>query len=132
MQTEIFTMVVDGVTYFGAIALDGWPTGPCPSEAKALERLAAYERGEEVSEAAPQQASRRQMTAFAQWALAERLDVEFRLAEDARRDGLHSEAWVRASRRFVALWEMMPDRVRRAGGARLRCAVNEASLTRET
>lgn len=130
MEREIFTMTVGSRVYFGAVAADGWPTGPCPSEAKALLRVEAYERGEEVSEAAPGQCSRWQMTAFAAWAAKERLDVEVEQATQARAAGLHSEAWCIASASFIRLWEFMPDAVRRAGGARLRCAVGEASLAR--
>lgn len=133
MDNQAFTCVVDGVTYYGMVAVDGWPTGPCPSPEKARERLDAYEAGLEVSEAAPQQLSRAQLSAVLRlWGgvgptIRERLHA---LAAEAQLAGLHSEAWIRASAAVVARWAILPEAVRHAGGARIRRAPGEVSLTR--
>jgi hypothetical protein len=119
----IDTKTIDGTMYYITAAEDGWPTGPCGpcgSVAAALERVAAYERLDEVSEAAPGQASRAQMTAFLVWARSAGIrdgGAMLQSIEEARRDGLHSDAWIRASRHLV---EMKPATVLRAGGAKIR------------
>src|ERR1044071_8931120 len=59
---------IAGNIYYQLAACDGWSSGPCLSPAKAIERITAYERCEEISEAAPGQASRAQMKAFLAWA----------------------------------------------------------------
>jgi hypothetical protein len=120
-------IVIAGQPYYQGVAEDGWPTGPCPSPEKCVERLAAYERGEEVSEAAPGQCSRAQMTAFGVWIEDQE---QYGLVADAVACGLHSAEWARASRLFVSMLATLPDYVVRAGGARIRKAPGEASLTR--
>lgn len=145
MERGIFTITVDGRDYFGTLANDGWPTGPCPSAEEATLRVEAYERGDEVDEAAPQQLSRRQMTTVAQWAAENGFAAEATLAAVARSEGLHSEAWIRASAAFEILigqWNYtedgayvwipgpMPKGVWDVGGARIRSAIGEASLMR--
>lgn len=133
-MADTFTCVVDDVTYYGLVAAaDGWPTGPCPSPEKARERLDAYEAGLEVSEAAPGQLSRAQLSAVLR--LRHRLGPSTRerlqaLADDAIASGLHSPAWARASAAAVKVWDILPDWVRHAGGARIRRAPGEVSLTR--
>lgn len=133
-MSDVFSCVIDGAWYFGAVASDGWPTGPCLSEGKALERLRAYESGAEVSEAAPDQLSRAQMTGILQWrhGVGSTIrDMLHGLASEAQLGGgLHSEAWLRASRAAVAVWDIVPDSVRLAGGARIRKAAGEQSLSR--
>lgn len=133
MDNQAFTCVVDGVTYYGLVAVDGWPTGPCTSPEKARERLDAYEAGLEVSEAAPQQLSRAQLSAVLRLrhglapSIRERLQG---LASEAQLAGLHSQEWIRASAAVVAVWAILPEAVRHAGGARIRRAAGEVSLTR--
>lgn len=128
----IETTVIDGVAYSSAVAADGWPTGPCSTADRALERLHRYESGDEVSEAAPGQFSRAQMTVALSWGQRERLDEEVAMIERARQDGLHSEAWVRASFRLLSdmLRREIPRSVWDAGGARIRRSAGEPSLTR--
>lgn len=124
----IDTRTVDGVTYYSTIASDGWPTGPCLTASKALERVAAYEAGEEVSEAAPQQFSRAQMTA-ARRCIRDGGELA-RTIQAALDSGLHTEEWCRASARLIRLGRSIPPEVWRAGGARVRKATDEPSLTR--
>lgn len=132
-MAKVFTGMTDGVRYYGAVAEDGWPTGPCQSEAHARERLGLYESGQEVSEAAPGQLSRAQLAAVLRWrtgvgsTFRDRLHA---LAADAQIMGLHSPNWVRASAAVVAVWGIVPESVRFAGGARLRRSAGEVSLTR--
>lgn len=138
-----------GQTYYQLVACDGWPSGPCPSPAKAIERVTAYERCEEVSEAAPQQASRAQMKAFLEWGnslgggtppLRPTYGAVMRdvgghspnygtqpshvslLASNAIRDGLHSQAWMAASAELVRLagTRELPGHVLNAGGTMTR------------
>lgn len=130
MDNQAFTCAVDGVTYYGLVAVDGWPTGPCPSPEKARERLDAYEAGDDVSEAAPQQLSRAQLSAVLrlQHGLAPSIRTRLQeLAAEAQLAGLHSEAWIRASAAAVNMWGILPYL---AGGARIRRAAGEVSLTR--
>src|SRR5689334_23185218 len=111
MCNQEFTCAVDGVLYYGLVAVDGWPTGPCPSPEKARERLDAYEAGAEVSEAAPQQLSRAQLSAVLRFrhglapSIRERLHA---LASAAQLAGLHSEEWIRASAAVVSVWSILP------------------------
>jgi hypothetical protein len=126
---EIAVESFGGVLYFSAIACDGWPTGPCPSEAKARERVTAYERCEEVSEAAPGQGSRAQMRALRQWLV----DTDFRGSreeihhiDEAIRAGLHTEEWCRASRLFATA--NPPRFVIQAGGAYIRRRLPDTAI----
>jgi hypothetical protein len=118
---------IAGVTYYYDLAEDGWPTGPCPSVELAVARRCAYERGEEVSEAAPGQCSRAQMTAFAAWLEDQE---QYAGVMDAVVSGLHSAEWVRASALFVSVIDSLPDYIVHAGGARIRRATGEVSLAR--
>lgn len=92
---QIDTRVVDGITYYSTVACDGWPTGPCQSAAKAIERVRAYEACEEVSQAAPGQASYAQMHAFLE-ALSSGHEGTA-LVLRAIESGLHTEDWAKAS-----------------------------------
>jgi hypothetical protein len=130
MSTHYIAVVhVDDVPYFSAIACDGWPTGPCPSEAKARERVTAYERCEEVSEAALGQGSRAQMRALRQWLV----DTDFRgnrpeisVIDAAIEAGLHTEEWCRASRLFS---EVNPHQsVFNAGGTLVRRRLPDTAI----
>jgi len=132
----------EGRIYYQMVACDGWPTGPCDSLHSALERVVAYEKGEEVSEAAPGQASRAQMTAFHDWASGgyqvghavrdvsgvDTYPNSTRYAEvvgatmGALSSHLHSTAWMAASRLLnIALssWRL-PSNILNAGGAVVR------------
>lgn len=102
------TMAVDRVAYFVAHDhVTGWSTGPCATVADAEARLISWMAGEEVTEAAPGQASRGQMAgalAIITTRLVPRDNGECkRLLQAAIKDGLHSEAWVRASARVARL-----------------------------
>lgn len=127
---DVFTLLFEGRPYYGCVADDGWPTGPCPSAEKTIERVSAYEAGLEVSEAAPQQVSRIQLTRFKAWAHDRGRDGLVALAEAAMNDGLHTEAWMRVSAAFVDLYSTLPMTVTKAGGTRVRRAAGAASLTR--
>jgi hypothetical protein len=119
---EIATESFDGVTYYSAIACDGWPTGPCATADKAIERAAAYERGEEVSEAAPGQASRAQMQAFRSWVEVQRFRDGggiARTVDAAIEAGLHTAEWLRSSTLLRNL-AGSADQVIHAGGAYIR------------
>lgn len=143
IQPEPEPLYIAGAVYYQLTACDGWPTGPCPSPAKAVERVTAYERCEEVSEAAPQQASRAQMRAFLEWgnSLGQRpmcsavtRDIGgsatsygapsrvTQLASLAIREGLHSHAWLIASQELVRLagTRELPSHVLNAGGTLVR------------
>jgi hypothetical protein len=118
------TLQIDGITYYTATASDGWTTGPCPSVAICSERLAAYEAGEEVSEAAPEQFSRAQL-ATARYEIQRRprtvLIAQMDQAiQDALRNGLHSDAWIRATRLLLENSPYFTDRTWHAGGYRVR------------
>lgn len=119
----ITTKTIDGITYHLASAIDGWPTGPCLTADALMLRLSAYESGADVTEAAPGQASRAQMAAFLAWAR----DAGFRdggqlvrQIEQAIADGLHSDAWIRASRELGKMARQIPSAVLMAGSAAIR------------
>lgn len=97
-EVALTTRVVDGRSYFEAAAR-GWSSGPCNSSAEALERLTAYHRGDEVSEAAPGMASRAEMEA-ATALFAGRLRIRG-VDYTAEPGELHSDAWIRASRQIL-------------------------------
>lgn len=131
--------VVDGVTYYHAVACDGWPTGPCRTPEKALERVRAYERCEEVSEAAPSQLSRAQMQAFLAWAVSpphHGFGVAMRIVDDceairlAIKDGLHSPAWIRVSQRSIILLtaKVLPRSILDAGGTLVRRRLPDTTI----
>jgi hypothetical protein len=126
---EIATESFDGVTYYSAVACDGWPTGPCPTREKALERVGAYQRCEEVSEAAPGQASRAQMRALRQWFV----DTDFRgnrpeiaVVDAAISAGIHTEEWCVASRLFSEV--KPPASVFNAGGTIVRRRLPDTAI----
>lgn len=121
---------VDGVTFYSSVAVDGWPTGPCRTEAKVVERYTAYEKCEEVSEAAPGQASRAQMQAFFLWASETWSAVDdghaLLVIGDAIIAGLHTTEWVRAS---MLLAKLRPgNEVFDAGGALVRRRLPETRI----
>jgi hypothetical protein len=147
---EIYTTFRAGRFYYGTVAVDGWPTGPCPSQEIALQRVTMYERCEEVSEAAPQQLSRAQMTAAHDWSRgrfrvgiatrdADGNDVYPGASENAEvlsaclcalRAGLHSPAWIEASDLILRLMinRSIPTYVENAGGAMIRRRLPDTAI----
>ncbi len=124
---------IDGRIYYQRIACDGWPTGPCPSPAVAHDRVTAYERCEEVSEAAPNQGSRAQLTAFVQvmerptsprdiGVYSSRGRDLLTMARNAIGSGLHSPAWLAISAELLRMANdrALPSEVINAGGAMIR------------
>ncbi len=109
---------IDGVIYYHLIACDGWPTGPCKTVEKARERVRAYELCEEVSEAAPGQASRAQMQALRSFLERTSALIELDGVDSAIRAGLHSTEWIRMSARLASRYNI-PEVVQ-AGGTLVR------------
>jgi hypothetical protein len=121
--TPMHVHAVDGVQYVTAVAIDGWTTGPCKTADIALARLVTYERGDEVTEAAPNQCSRAQMKALLAWARAAGIRDAGQTVDtiqDAIHGGLHSDEWTRASAIAVKMWRGLPPSVRLAGSAMIR------------
>lgn len=130
-MSNLTTLEIDGITYYIAEASDGWLTGPCAREPKCMERLGAYETGQEVSEAAPDQCSRQQMVA-ASCELASRHDYgrnkTIKMIDDmigkAIADGLHSDNWIRASHLIINNSSLFTNKTWLAGGYRIRKGPN--------
>jgi len=125
VQEVVIANMIYSVGYFA----DGheWNTGPCENATVASQRLELYRRGLPVSEAAPQQLSRRQLEAVERWIANHSRPgwgVDLDLINDALERGMHSDAWVWASVVLVAREREIPPALFQAGGTRVRRGPN--------
>lgn len=121
-------VVCSNMIYYVGTFDDGhsWSTGLCESVCIASQRLELYRRGKAVSEAAPQQASRRQLEALDQWLVGNPAADVVDRAEvvAALEEGFESPAWAWVSVQLVARIREIPAWVTGAGGARVRRGPN--------
>lgn len=140
-------VVVSNIVYFvGALRAEDlnpgeapWDTGLCESESIASQRLELYRLGEQVSEAPPQQCSRRQLEAYVRTYRYTGAPFAVDRALAALEAGLSSPDWALCSVLFIAHLYEIDGRVVSAGGTRIRRgktgpvpvdAAGQASLTR--
>lgn len=100
-----------------------WDTGPCESPTIASQRLELYRRGEPVSEAPPQQFSRRQMEALNVWLSCQsinRAPINPETVATALDNGPLTEDWVWVSVLGSSRSKQLPGDVLNAGGTRVR------------